>query len=481
MTAPVEEGDGQKVIKAEEILFKIKNGEPVEYDEIIIEGDLNLADPDLKLDKDLDGRILINSQIMITKSVIKGCVYFNKCIFQEIDFENTIFCKSADFSGSVLREKTNFEKSHFKMDAFFNGTQFEKYAQFNHVKFCSEVSFERATFNSSSYFKNAMFRERANFIEAKFRGDIYFIEAKFENEANFHKTEFGKYISKETVSGWTEFEAAEFKMDANFSGSEFRGYTSFIKAKFNRNSDFQEAQFISNKEEKVWISFYEAKFSETANFLGIHFSKYVNFGRSKFSILELHWHDIKDFVDPSQGESPKNQTELASQEKDAFYLALVKNYKDLGWFKDADDCYYQYRTDSKNSKKMIRGKNLNWSKFMDYVAWFSCGYGVRPSYTIFMGIIIILIFGGIFELGNAIKSEPSILDKSGVNNSLSNIPKQDISFIDSAYFSFMAFLGKSPRNLFAYGNFGYVALAENIIGWLLMALFLVTLGRVMIR
>ena len=66
----------------------------------------------------------------------------------------------------------------------------------------------------------------------------------------------------------------------------------------------------------------------------------------------------------------------------AAYLSLAKNFRNLEWFEDADDCYYHYRRMSQSGKTLIfREKMLikiNWSKLLDTVAWISCGYGVRP-------------------------------------------------------------------------------------------------------
>ena len=45
----------------------------------------------------------------------------------------------------------------------------------------------------------------------------------------------------------------------------------------------------------------------------------------------------------------------------------------------------------------------------------------------------------------------------------------------------MVFLSQGPIDFLPVGNNRYHVIVEGIIGWLLLALFLVTLGRVMIR
>ena len=71
------------VIQASEILAKIKRGEDVEYDGVIVEGDLDISGLELPtehvertaFDKQLelsDNLKLINQQITITNSEIRG-------------------------------------------------------------------------------------------------------------------------------------------------------------------------------------------------------------------------------------------------------------------------------------------------------------------------------------------------------------------------------------------------------------------------
>jgi hypothetical protein len=45
----------------------------------------------------------------------------------------------------------------------------------------------------------------------------------------------------------------------------------------------------------------------------------------------------------------------------------------------------------------------------------------------------------------------------------------------------MEFLGRTPQNLSIVGAYEYLTVIETLLGWLLMALFLVTLSRVMLR
>jgi hypothetical protein len=52
---------------------------------------------------------------------------------------------------------------------------------------------------------------------------------------------------------------------------------------------------------------------------------------------------------------------------------------------------------------------------------------------------------------------------------------------NALFFSTMIFLSQGPIDFLPVGRNRYYVILEGILGWLLLALFLVTLGRVMIR
>ena len=81
--------DSLLMIKAEEIHKKIEEGKPVEYENVIIYGDLDLHRLDLPLNK--NKRKIINSIIKIEYSVIKGNVFFDHAAFSGlVDFDGTL-------------------------------------------------------------------------------------------------------------------------------------------------------------------------------------------------------------------------------------------------------------------------------------------------------------------------------------------------------------------------------------------------------
>ena len=135
-------------------------------------------------------------------------------------------------------------------------------------------------------------------------------------------------------------------------------------------------------------------------------------------------------------------------------------------FKDADDATYQYRRLSQANKEW------SFSKLGDTFAWLSCGYGVRPWRTAAWAVAIILIFTPFYFWRGGIK-------RLKENN---EDEKQDVSFYDAFYFSMTTFTTLGYGDLYPADRYRMVAvMIEGLLGWLILALFLVTLANVMIR
>lgn len=98
-------------ISADDLLAKIKLGEPIEYDHVIISGNFDIRN--LDLDKDENGFFIIGSPITIRYSLFYGTVYLTTTIFKEnINFLGSIFCCDAYFYESKLNGSV-FQQSIF--------------------------------------------------------------------------------------------------------------------------------------------------------------------------------------------------------------------------------------------------------------------------------------------------------------------------------------------------------------------------------
>jgi uncharacterized protein YjbI with pentapeptide repeats len=275
------------------------------------------------------------------------------------------------------------------------------------------VFFDHASFSGLVDFDGTSFTQAAIFSGSHFHEDAGFSDAQFQREANFTRSHFA--------------------VDANFSRAKFND-ADFGRAKFDK--------FFYLTNAKVYtLNLSDAVFSEGSS---IHLKDF------NFSRIVIRWNIIKEHI-PFNG---------------SVYLTLTRNFRNLEQFEDQDNCYYQYR------KKKQALSHKFFPKLFDYLAWVSCGYGVRPSHTILLSLAIILLFAGIFWTGGALQP-----DSANVHS----LTKASVSQSDAFYFSSMEFLGKTPQNFSIIEGYEALTVIETLLGWLLMALFLVTLSRVMLR
>jgi len=257
----------------------------------------------------------------------------------------------------------------------------------------------------------------------------------FNQAANFSDSQF------QEDAGFSE---SQFQGEANFSRAHFATEANFSRARFN-DADFGRAAFHRNlnlTNAKVYtLRLSDASFAEGSN---------INLKDFNFNRIVVRWNTIREHL-PFNG---------------SVYLTLTRNFRNLERFEDEDDCYFQYRKEKQARKTKL------FPKLIDRLAWLSCGYGVRPSHTVLLSLALILLFTGIFWGGHAL--QPSSAASLGHKAA-------GISLNDAFYFSSMEFLGRSPQNISLVEGYEFLTVVETLLGWLLMALFLVTMSKVMLR
>jgi hypothetical protein len=453
-----------KAVKASDIITKIRANEPVDYDNILIVDDMDL--------RQIEGQI--NQAIKIT---------------------NSRFQKDANFAGSEFGESLDFEATTFEGNTSFKNAKFLGITNFVGTKFNGDVDFRVAEFSELANFVNTQFIKESSFATAKFNGDTIFMNANFTKDVAFDFTEFSRLASFMNARFFDDasFANAQFKGTANFANSTFEVNSNFAGARFNRQVVFKAAKFSGDaifglSSFSEFADFSDVDFDEVAFFALTNFAGIVHFESTKFD-KDLILENARIYSIELDNAAFSNESMIALKDADftkfkvkweiiknrlkydgSTYLALVKNYKNLEWFKDADDCYYQYKRISQAEK------SLGLSKFVDVIAWLSCGYGVRPSYTIYSGFWLIVFFGAAFWKGNAIRKS-----SRGSKHPFGRNTARKTSLIDAIFYSALVFLTYAPPDWKYSGRWRYAVLMEGTIGWLIMALFLVTLSNVVIR
>jgi uncharacterized protein YjbI with pentapeptide repeats len=405
------ESDDTEVVQAMGIIAKIERSEPVNYNNVIIEGDLDISKFDLPKERD------ITSPIKITNSIIYG---------------------SVNLSNTILQELINFRNTEFIKPAVFIGTQFR-----------GDAIFENARFDNNSLFVGSEFNNSALFHYAKFNGSTNFLGAKFKGKQEFHNTLFSENAF---------FKSAIFGEDTDFRDSIFLGFASFREAQFN-NAEFSGTKF------KESVDFNLARFDKQADFTGTKFDKELYINDVKFEKLLVSWESIK------AGLACNGPT----------FLSLIKNFREMQQFEDADNCYYQYRDEKRQTGP------FDFTKLLDYISWLSCGYGVRLHHPILSAIFIAMLFGIYYESYDFVDVAANRFRRQETND----LYKYDFinNFKISLLFSLMMLLSLPPD----WSRFGrdkyrklvmrhwFTGILERLIGWGLMLLLIGVLTRLMVR
>jgi uncharacterized protein YjbI with pentapeptide repeats len=362
----------------------------------------------------------------------------NRSITSPIGITDSIFTGSVDLGDIILQESVSFKGSHFIRPARFIGTRFK-----------GEAVFEDALFDDDSFFIGSEFDNLARFHFAVFNGSCNFLGARFKGKHDFHNTQFIKI---------TIFRYAIFGNDANFRDATFVGPANFRETIFG-DADFSGTTFMESGD------FNLATFNKSAIFTGAKFDKKLYFYDAKFEQLLISWDSINDAL-VCNGPA---------------YLLLIKNFKDMQQFEDADNCYYKYRDEKRQTGP------FDLSKLIDYISWLSCGYGVRWQNPILSAILIAILFGIYYESYNIVNVAANRFHRKKPNdyykyNFIFNFKK-------SLSFSTMMLLSLPPE----WSRFGreeytkfvvrhwFAGIVERLIGWGLMLLLIGVLTRLMVR
>jgi len=500
-------------VLASVILERIKDGIPVECDDVIIEGDLDLSTLDLPKQQvertEFEIKVLglseivkaVASSIQITNSEIKGSVTFSNCILQkEVSFSGAKFEGYAYFSGAKFEGYAYFSGAKFGGDAYFSGAKFEGYAYFSGAKFGGDAYFRDAKFEGYAGFSGAKFGGNAYFRDAKFEGYADFSGAKFGGDADFSGAKFGgdADFSGAKFEGYADFRDAKFGGDADFSGAKFGGYADFSGAKFGGDAYFSGAKFGGNagfRDAKFGgdADFRDAKFEGYADFSGAKFEGYADFSGAKFGgnayfrgtqftgdVLTFR---NAIFADPGSQENAcrraKNVQEKAGDREEAGYH-FYREWEGRRKSKGIDYEYFDYEIlfsckIDKGELQAIQSRELTslrkyvWYNKIEYLLFqLIFGYGVHPIRLWGWWFFFVFLFAAIYWIGN------------GVTDATTKQPLTDpLAYI---WFSITVavtpgFAGYKP----AAGWYQLLAGLEAIFGTFMWAAFITTFARKYMR
>ncbi len=480
---------------ASQMINEIRSDQIETYDSVLITGDIVCS-----------GEIFL-CKIKFNKCIIKGDIRVSNCSFKDelsfidtyfegnILFNNVIFEKASRFNNCQLgsyslayinrnRKMFEIEKSLFKDEANFS-SDFCLIAGFKEVTFEKNASFHGAKFFLSVLFIKCIFMNNADYMFSEFKGDTLFDKVKFFNDADFEEARFGNDMgfeyslannnrlehgifkkfafSKSIFNGETSFFRAKFFGNIRFHKITFNGVCNFLGAKFVGDAVFHGSKFKSFAKfgagSKIFgnLDFSEVIFQEGAYLHDLEIGMKLKLARAQFENLMIRWPSIRDHLEDNWNSEKEIIRLVEDFDKSItpLYLSLIRNFNNIGFHDDADECYLELR---RKKKKNIRDKK---SQIIDYFDYALFGYGVLWYNPLVCGIftmIFFLIFFFIFD------------DNCSINN---------YKAFSNATINSLASFVSSPKS----DNI-YIILFSNIerfFGYIIMSCFLVTLAKKRLR
>ena len=451
--APTDE-DLLEIITAKEAASLLREGKSLARKRI--RGDLILGQEGLRysLETELEGRKVILGGVsappQLERVPFGSEIEVRECLFEgKVQLAGIWFEKAITFSGTTFQANAEFHYSVFAKPAIFRQCRFEENAKFGDAYFYERVHFDHTIFDRRSDFYNVVFQDGASFSNTIFRDDCNFSQ-------NWFKT-------SEIVRPCLDFRNSVCHEAAYLAGSKFDGIAEFTDAQFRQQADFSGSIFY-----------------------------YVNFTKTRFARLDLKWEQISGkkllFGETALPGSLKPVIELGDfdelfkrredaplSDKHRQYDILKELFTKQGDHVSADGCYYEWKQVERRQSRLGINPERWMIKGFHYLNWLSCGYGIKPMRTLLFGLVTIILFAIAYTI-----LDPAISDLHGgtVNTLQTSTALLLYRKLGLSFLSFMSF-GSIQSGLNPVAELLYWI--ERLLGWLTLILFVTTYRRLMER
>ncbi|MDN5203295.1 potassium channel family protein [Fulvivirgaceae bacterium BMA10] len=350
---------------------------------------------------------------------------------------------------STINVPIKIYESVFMDDVDFTFSEFQK-----------ELNFTRCVFNKKVQLG---LRSKAPLpIKPIIHKEIVFDGAIFKDE---FIAEGGIVFNGKVSFGIPQWPLIYIGIPVYTEGAVFHKRPKFYGAVFKKSLDFTNSTFLNG------VKFEYIHFEDELIMAGCEFNKNTEFNE----IRELKRIDLRGVAINGVIDIPWELIEDKFNYDGRFFIEIIKNYKKLEKFTDADEAYYIYRVEKR--KKEHSWYSISNLLEMILLDW-TCGYGVKPLRAIIASFAIVLVFSFFFMVDGAIKER--------------NNPNSKPNFSDALYFSAITFTTIGYGDWYPTANqykiwkfklfkFRTLATIEGMCGWIMLSLFLVSLGKVWIR
>ena len=302
-----------------------------------------------------------------------------------LDLRFSTFASRFSLARVILLKAAVFDTVRFADVADFRETDFKGWTSYDGATFSDSARFGWSHFAAGIGSRGARFEEEAHFADSHFGGIANFGGAEFARRAVFETTEFGK---------WVNFMNAVFHGDVSFRFSAFHAWINLDRALFESALDVRSTTFT------------------VANLRGarIHAARLLLNDAIYDKMLLDDWSQVRDNIYHVQGSEQSGFDSVAVAEAAdvgevaQVFIPLQSNFRRLGQYADELTCFY----DLKNIERRNSYTQLSWSpvSWLDALSqtllWVSCGYGVRPQYTLLLAFAIVVMSAAVFYQPGAI-------------------------------------------------------------------------------
>ncbi|WP_198146818.1 pentapeptide repeat-containing protein [Methanosarcina vacuolata] len=442
-----------------------------------------------------------------------NATFINTTFNDYTDFSNASFGNSTNFRDATFDDYTDFSNANFDGITYFSNTHFGDFTDFSDAKFCNFGNFTWVNLGNNTTFIDTIFGNSANFSNANFGNNVNLWNATFDNYTDFYNTTFDSSANFMDVNfgNYSNFQDAQFGDSIKFSWTNFGNYSNFQYAQFGDSIKFSWTNFGNS------VTFSEANFGNSADFSNANFGNFMNFQSVRFgkfaTFIDIRFTDTIKFIVPDASENIITDGKTCS--------LFRKNYDSETRYKDADNIYYNYRIHDQERKS-----RRDISKWIDFICWIICGYGLRPWNAIMCGFGIIGFFSIVYANPIIYKKIPIPLPHISLKRSNRLIPfidfknstilkiyipvswniswektsdrvvtvkfqepaivngcnqRQKVSTRDIVSYSIRTFLFMNNGKWYNRDNFGKWVIAEGVLGWSILGILMATITKLIIR
>ena len=355
-------------------------------------------------------------------------------VARDMEFWDADFRGEATFDSMVVENAAEFRYATFQDRASFKEMSARRYLEFEAAQFGAPAEFYHLSVGGNAHFWATRFDDRVSFLTTHFEGYLEFTRggrddhegcAHFGDDVTFRYSTFAKDV---------EFWCVTFEGDADFRNTTFRGTTEFHNSEFHHGATFDGAIH-----DEVYFTSVAARTDDIdltgnelpAGIVSQPSDSYTQYDLSEATIGDV---DLEPQDDPSlfrhikfyrtefdgfdfpdhrrvlnknwnihewSGRDDASQT---PDELETTYLKAKNGASAVGDTHAASEFFVRERKwqrkshfDLATSADSLAGKldgAYRWTT--NWLYNLTCGYGERPFRTVGFGLLIILLFTGVF-------------------------------------------------------------------------------------